>query len=370
MKRLLILSIYFINFLSFSCSNKEDIVDSIPIDSEDDYALASPPGVNIKVDPRVELLAVVQHFTTWADTRHAKFDFGYKHDIDNYFSKYSGHSAVQTSQSLTNSGFTYDAPVAFVLYHSNPPEFAQTTPYSDYLITRAGGEANLKNFADKLRAFATETGFMKFFLSRQKFYNHIQNVFIKTIGDTNYIKYLEDYYGEKKHSYNIIPTPLFHSGGYGTQVQNSDLIDIYNIPGPNSYANGELSFGDKNSILYILLHEFSHSFVNPVTEKNSTLINNSKALFEPIKSQMQQQAYTTWSTCVNEHLVRTIVARIQLNLRGVVYKNLIINSEVSKGFIYIPRLDSLLEEYEKNRNLYPTFESFFPKIIDLFNSLL
>lgn len=352
------------------CSNKEDLVDNIPVDSEDDFILAGPPGVNIKIDPRMELLAVVQHFTTWAELRHTKYNFGYKRDIDYYFSKFSNHSAVQASQSLTNSGFTYDAPVTFVLYHSNPPEFVQITPYSDYLINRAGGELNLKNFADKLRAFAKETDFMKFFSGKQKFYNHIQNGFIRTIGDTNYIKYLEDYYGEKKHSYNIIPAPLFHSGGYGTQIQNSDLIDIYNIPGPNSYSNGELSFGNKDNILYILLHEFSHSFVNPITEKNSTLINNSKALFEPIKVQMQQQAYTQWSTCVNEHLVRTIVARISLKLRGEAYKNSVVNYEVSNGFIYLPKLDNLMIEYENNRDVYPSFESFYSRIIGLFNSLL
>lgn len=369
MKRLLIFTaLTMLSFLN-GCS-KDNIVDSIPIDIEEESALPNPPGVNIKVDPRVELLAVVQHFTLWADQRHTKFNIGYKHDIDNYFSNFSNHAAVQKSQTLTNGGFTYDAPVAFVLYHSNPPEFTQVTPYSDYLIARAGGESILKDFADKLRAFAKETDFMKFYNGKQKFYNHIQNDMIKTIDDTNYTKLLEDYYGEKKHSYNILPAPLFHTGGYGPQVDNTDGMDIYNIAGPMAYSNGSLSFGNKDNILYVLLHEFSHSFVNPVTTKYSSQIDNSKALYEPISVQMQAQAYTSWETCVNEHLVRAVVIRLMLKLRGVSYKNMVINYELSNGFKYISRLDSLFAEYENDRIQYSTFEGFYPRIIGFFNSLL
>lgn len=369
MKRLPLLTALAIISLLISCS-KDNIVDSIPIDQEEDYALPNPPGLNLKVDPRIELLAVVQHFTSWAGTRHTKFDIGYKHDIDNCFSNFSNHAAVQKSQALTNGGFSYDAPVAFVLYHSNPPEFTQTTPYSDYLIARAGSESVLKDFADKLRAFAKDTDFMKFYNSRQKFYNHIQNDMIKTIGDTNYTKLLEDYFGEKKHSYNILPAPLFHTGGYGPQVENTDGMDIYNVAGPMAYSNGNLSFGNEEYLLYILLHEFSHSFVNSVTTKYSGQINNSSALYEPVKTKMQAQAYTQWETCVNEHLVRTVVARLALKLRGEVYKNMVINQETNSGFIYIRNLDSLMVEYENDRTKYPNFESFYPRIIELFNSLL
>jgi len=370
MKRKLIFLISFIIILTTSCSKKGGITESNPIDNGDEFSLTNPPGLNVKVDPRMELLSVVQHFTTWANTEHTKYDIGYKHDIDNYFANFSNDPAVQKSQELTNNGFDYDAPVALVLYFSNPPDFAQITPFSDYLISRVGSESVLKDFADKLRAFANGTNFMKFYNDHQKFYNRIQNNIIETIGDTNYTKLLEDYYGEKKHSYNIVPAPLFNAGGYGPQVQTSKGFDIFNVMGPMSYSNGDLSFGNKEYMLYILLHEFSHSFINPVTTQYLTQINNSAALYLPIKTQMQQQAYTNWETCVNEHLVRTVVARLSLQLRGETYKNMIINQEMNNGFIYIQKLDSLMVDYENNRNTYPTFESFYPQIINFFNSLL
>lgn len=358
-----------VQFLMLNCSGDNDSIN-IPVDIEEEIALDNPPDLIIKVDPRIELLAVVQHFTSWAEKNHTKFNIGYKYEIDNYFINYKNHSAVQKSQALTNAGFIYDAPVAFVLYHSTPPDFEQIVPYSDYLIKRAGGESNLKDFAEKLRSFANETNFMKFFESKRKFYNHLQNEIIRNIGDVNYIKILENYYGKKKHSYNIIPAPLFHSGGYGAKVLNDTDEDIYNITGPKNYSKGNLTFGDKDDILYILLHEFSHSFINDITEKYSAQINNSKSLFEPIKEKMMLQGYSNWQSCVNEHLVRAVVARITLQLMGEFYKELIIKNEISNGFIYISKLDLLLSEYENNRNQYPNFESFYPRIIELFNSLI
>ena len=370
MKKLFVLIILPVFLLCDSCSKKEVISESIPQDVEDDYALQSPEGLNVKVDPRIELLAVVQHFTTWASQNHTKFQFEYKYDIDNYFGNFSNHPAIQKSQALTNAGFTYDAPVAFVLFHGDPPEFEQTIPYSDYLISRAGGLSSLNEFAEKLRAFAKETDFMKFFTDKQKFYNHIQNQMIGTIGDTSYTKILEDYYGEKKHSYNIIPAPLFHPGGYGPQVEGSEGLDIFNVAGPMNYSNGSLSFGDKDYMLGILLHEFSHSFINPLTKKYLNQVNNSQVLFEPIREKMQQQAYSSWETCVNEHLVRTVVARLVLKLRGESIGNTVVNQEVNKGFIYVPQLYSLLADYEADRGNYPDFDNFYPRIIELFNSLL
>jgi hypothetical protein len=83
---------------------------------------------------------------------------------------------------------------------------------------------------------------------------------------------------------------------------------------------------------------------------------------------MIQQAYGNWQTCVNEHLVRVNVARFELT-RGQANHDTIIQLELSKGFIYITDLDILMERYEKNRAMYPTYESFYPEIIKLFNSL-
>lgn len=349
----------------FSCS-KDNPVVSPP---NDQNPFPQNPSLSIKVDARLELLAVIQHFTDWAAQRHTKFNFQYKNEIDSYFKNFSGHAAVTLSQSLTNSGFSYDAPPTFVLYHSDPPEFKQLYPYSSYLIQRAGGEEKLKEFADQIRSFASASNFMDFYNSHKQFYTDIENSIKGTIGDTDYVKILENYYGVKKAGYNITPVPLFHSGGYGPQISTADGDQVFDLCGPQSVVNNKPTFGTKDYLLYIVLHEFSHSFVNPITEKFSSDIAKSASLFLPIKDKMQQQAYGTWQTCVNEHLVRANTARFAVQIRGKSYHDMYLQSEINNGFIYITKLDSLLQIYESKRDVYKTYEDFYPEFIKLFNTL-
>ncbi len=51
--------------------------------------------VNIKIDERIELLSIVQHFTTWAEYAHNRYDLTYKSEVEEYFKPYSNHKAVK-----------------------------------------------------------------------------------------------------------------------------------------------------------------------------------------------------------------------------------------------------------------------------------
>ena len=263
MKKLVYIILLFIIISSCDDSVTEIEYDEIPL--EDEIILNS--DLIVKVDPRIELLSVVQHFTTWADKRHTKYESRYKSEVQKYFKNFSNHKAIQLSQELTNSGFSYDAPPNFVLYHSNPPEFEQITEYSDYLIARAGSKSKLVTFADELRNFAEEADFKSFIESQKAYFRKIENDIKRTIGDQNYIEIIENYYGSEQKSYNVVPASLFHNGGYGALIESVEGNDIYNICGPVGSSQGILSFGNESNFQYILLHEFSHSFVNPLTEK-------------------------------------------------------------------------------------------------------
>jgi hypothetical protein len=346
-----------LTLLFFGCDKDQDIVNPSPVGESQ---------ITIIVDPRMELLSVIQHFTSWSANGHIDSNVQYKKDIDNYFKGFENNAAVTKSEQLLIKGFGYDAPPEFMLYHSDPPEFKQIIPYSNYLISRALSESNLKDYADAIRDFAVKSNFMDFYNSHLNFYSEIESEAKKAVGDVDYIMALEYYYGEKKNSYTIILAPLF-ACNYGPQVKSATGKNIYCILGPTDIINNQLSY-DKNWTTYNLLHEFSHSFVNPVTAKYYSEIDKSKSLFEPIKTAMVQQAYITWETCVNEHLVRTNVARFALQ-GGKTYHDQIIQLELNKGFIYITNLDTLMEKYENNRGTYSTYEDFYPKIIKLLDSL-
>lgn len=128
---------------------------------------------------------------------------------------------------------------------------------------------------------------------------------------------------------------LFTSGGYGPRtIGENGLYDIYGIIGPTK-NDAEIPVFSKKNIKYIVWHEFSHSFVNPTTEKYSSEINDYEDLFKPIKNVMEKQAYGNWQTCVNEHIVRAIATRLSYIHDGKIAGDNLIIHEKSRGFYYI-----------------------------------
>jgi hypothetical protein len=329
------------------------------------------PKVKVTVDSRIELLAVVQFLSDY-DRRYrliTRFDIPYKQDVRNHFSKYKSHPAVKFFDQMSAEDFSYDAPPSAMLYLSEPPELTAELPFTAYLNGRAGGVKRLNRFVELLRDFAEETEFMEFFKAHNEtFQQMVTNAQMK-MGSIDYLQTLEDYYGMRQNSYNIILAPLF-VGGFGPRVERSDgKYDIYSILGLMNIEDGQPAFGSESSFRYIVWHEFSHSFVNPTTAKFSKEIDQYKALFEPISGRMSGQAYDNWQTCVNEHFVRAVTIRLTRREIGFAAGERALYSEKDRGFSYVQALCNSLAGYEEQRDLYPTFVDFYPELVKVFRVL-
>lgn len=338
------------------------------IKSEDLKPVVMKEGsLNIIVDPRIELLTSVQLNSDYEIL--GRINFKYRDDIKNYFLKFKNHKAVKKFSEMKRNGFNYDAPPAAMLYLSSPPSFKEEIPFHQYIISRAGGEENLKEFVSNLKDYSNESKFDDFYKKNSQFYETIVNNTYNSIKGLNLSNSLEDYYGIKHNSYNLIIAPLLHAGGYGPKVKRQDgSWDIYAIIGPGEVDSNIPKF-DTEFIRDLVWHEFSHSFVNPITEKNYNEICKYSDLFYPMEEIMKKQAYSSWQTCVNEHIVRAVTIRLTELYEGKEKAKRLIKIEKSNGFFYIEPICSKLLEYEKNRDRYKTFEEFYPEIIELLKEL-
>jgi hypothetical protein len=328
-------------------------------------------GINMMIDPRIELLAAVQAIGGYDE----KFDlitnenFPYKNDMKMYFYSFSKHEAVKTFDNMSSGNFCFDAPPTAMLYMSNPLNLTVKQDFSSYLKKRAG-EVTLNKFVEQLKNFAIDTKFDDFYISRKDFYKKVIDKNAELMGDSRYIDNLEQYYGMKQNSYNIILSPMFHNGGYGPKVENKDgSYDVYSIQGPADVKDNIPMFGSEEAFRYIALHEFSHSFVNDLTEKNKDEVNKYSKLYEHMKEKMIKQAYTTWESCVNEHIVRAVVLRLTYIHSGKEAYDKLMDFEKSNGFSFVPVLVMRLEEYENNRETYKNFEQFYPELIKIFEKM-
>jgi len=164
---------------------------------------------------------------------------------------------------------------------------------------------------------------------------------------------LEDYYGKEFNSYTIIASPiLFPQIGFCIKTDNKMEDNIYYIAGPFKQPNGKkyrYGFDSPTDIREMSIHEFGHSFINPLTEntQNRKLINSYAYFFAPIESSMKDQSYPDWWTCITEHLVRLGEIRIAtaMNDTARASANNLRNEYIeTKKFIYLSHLENEIIE--------------------------
>jgi hypothetical protein len=323
--------------------------------------------LNISIDPRMELLSVIQILSEYQNIVRTS---EYSKDILSYFGSFAGSKAVRkTNELLENQKFSFDAPVALMLHFSQVPELKQKTPYSDYLLKRGGGKENLDFYISDIQNFALETNFIRYWKSKQEFYKKIIDLTISELGNQDLVKTLEDYFLETQNSYNIIISPSFN-GGYGPSLPGiNGKLDIYSCISTTSNKDG-IPFLSKDVLSYYVLHEFGHSFVNPESSKYPERIQANSKLFGPIMSDMSKMAYGSWNICVNEHILRATHIRMKYQINDQVNISNLINQEKANRFIYIEPLVKKLLTYENQRDLKKiTFAEFYPKLIDVLDSL-
>ena len=323
--------------------------------------------LHISIDPRIELLSTIQLLSNYPVVNR---DLPYSKDVLTCFEGFSSLEAVTLTNSLLqNHGFSYDAPVTFMFYLSQPPELEPKIMFSDYLLKRSGEGNNLEQYRKSIKVFAETSNFKDFWNSKVPFYNKILDMTIADMGGKDLIKAMEDYFNETQDSYNIVIAPAFR-GGYGPKIPDTDgkehiyaCLSTTNMKDDNPYLSGE-------NLLNYVWHEFGHSFVNPLTEKYAKKVTSLNQLYEPIRNAMSMQAYGNWETCVNEHIIRAIHIRLMELHIGSQQSKALLESDLKSRFIYIEQLIEKLKEFENQRDRNKiTFSQYYPELLNVLDSL-
>jgi hypothetical protein len=323
--------------------------------------------LNITVDPRMELLSAVQVISEYPTINRKP---SYSNDLKQYFGKYSNHEAAKMTASLAREyGFVYDAPVNLMLCLSQAPELKAVHPFSDRLIERAGGKENLEKYSAALNEFAIYSHFYEFWEGNKPYYQKMVEYTAADLAGFNPVGKLEAYYNETKNSYTVTLSPSF-AGGYGIRIPVSNGgTDIYGCLNVSEIKDGILYFSQRG-LSYFLWHEFSHSYVNPLTDTFNEKINKSSGLYEPLESEMKLMACHNWENCVNEHIIRAVFIRL-LTLYG--NKNeaeVQLEKEKSLRFAYVKPIIEKLKQFEQQRDKNNiTFTEYYPTLITVFDSL-
>lgn len=113
----------------------------------------------------------------------------------------------------------------------------------------------------------------------------------------------------------------------------------------------------------LLVHEVGHSFVNSVLAENERfLAGPGGRLFAAVRERMEGLHYGSWSITVNESVLRAVVVRYLLAHGGPSAARQETARQLSAGFPWTLVLADALQDYEANRDRYPTFGDYAPAL--------
>lgn len=327
--------------------------------------------IRVGVFPQVELISIVQtisNYPTVFGFLMTKDSSDYKTDVINHFQSFQNHPAVQMFNrlSLQPRMLNFNAP-SFVMLHANENlELRTDIEPDEFVIQRAGGMDSLKVFLTLLLDFSEKSGFSQFYNNHLDYYQILVEKTIQSIGQTNYISELENFYGKQQKSYKIALVSLYDHVGFGNSLLCPDgKREIYNVMGPRNVIDDIPFFGDENYLKYMIRHEFSHPFVNPLTEKYWEYISDYFANYDSIPEDARKNICGEWQECINEFVIRSITTHLAAQTSPEEGRSFY-EKEKSRGVSYLDSLIERIKIYDLSRDKYPTFESFYYQILDEF----
>ena len=324
-----------------------------------------------EVDERVELLSVVFRLAGNFEYSMSKLD-RYTGDIDRQFGPFKTHPAVVMAKKLADdNGVGFDAVMFMAISLSEPPQLQPLVPFSATVPeARWGSTENALQFVSLLRQFYKDSHFETFYQAHRGLYTLAEQRFAATLTDVN-VGWFSTFYGMPAPAQFHIIIGLNDGGAnYGPRLVKPDgTQEFYAVMGSwTKDAEGNPTFD--RSYLPTVIHEFNHSFINPLVESHFAEFQGLQTVYDAVGSKMKQNAYGSTKVMVQESLVRACVV-LYLKENGAteaeVQKQ--IADEEKKGFVWTPDLVALLQTYTAQRSQFRNLAEFMPQIEAFFAAL-
>ena len=187
------------------------------------------------------------------------------------------------------------------------------------------------------------------------------------------LNWFHSFYGEKDNeNFNLVVSIGCGGGNYGTSYTLPNAKkEVFAIVGTWRIDESGMPVYEQNEYLPTIVHEFNHSFVNPLLIKYKESFEESgKEIYKAFEYEMsRQQAYGNWHIMLNEALVRASVIKYFID-HGASESEIqtMQNIDQNKGFMWMKGLVAELKKYDNQRGIYPTLESYIPNLSNAYKT--
>ena len=264
--------------------------------------------IKVKIDKRIEVLGVCLRLSDY----HEKFNhlvgdlknYPYLEEADRYFAKFQNHKAIKLlNECIKKLSFSYDAPVQLMLFLDEEWNFHGQNEYP--FVNRLKKSEVVLDFLKELKNFVKESNFEEFFNQHQDYYQQEIDSFnscFELSQVVDFMKKLKMNVASKHFVINL--ALLLTNGGYGYFNGDNVFCTMSRMADKEGNVDkiwGYNSAGEKS----LFLHEFSHSFVNPLTEKYWEQIDK-PVLDITEREVLAKNAYSDVFAIICEYVIRAI----------------------------------------------------------------
>ena len=322
--------------------------------------------VEVEASETIELMSIMARTASYREY-HMDMAGKYTEETEAWFAPFESHPAVTYMQSLMpNYGIGYDAVASMSLHIETNGKTVSLIDATT--LEKRWKNVNLDTCLMYINQFYTDTRFHEFYVQHQDFYDEGIRAFENNVMQYFHQDWYARFYGmPPEETFRIIIG--FTNGGhcYGPSRQlPGQGKEVFAICGYYLDQESGKAFENSVSIASILIHEFNHSFVNPRLEEeaNKALLDSiGEDLYALTKQLMNWQAYKNATTVLNESIVRAAVI-VYLEENGFTAEQIEAEmfDQLGRGFHWMPELVGALKDYTHHRDLYPTFNDFYPEI--------
>jgi hypothetical protein len=319
------------------------------------------------IDSRVELMSILFRLAGNQEYRQCRTP-AYDQAIEKYFASFRDHDAVQQAHALA---IAFDAPMKLAVNLRDVDSLAELIPFDrpGLHLYEGWNASKARDFLSAARQFAADSDFQAFLLSQQPLFAATDARLQAFIRDKADLDWFDRFFASPPPArLTIVPGMANGAASYAARVIDaSGTQEIYAIPGVSKVDSAGVPVFDSDWRT-IMVHELTNVYVSPAAGKFASQMETAaKQIYQPVAEAMQRQSYGNWRSMLYQSLARAATIEYIIEHDSPAAARAVVWQENAHSFFWMGGLVDLLETYRKNRQQYPTFESFMPRVVEFFN---
>ena len=324
--------------------------------------LGASAQIKLEVSETVELMGILSRtagFQEFSDDLAGQ----YSKDTEAWFAKYVEHPTVAYYKDIrAKYGIGYERVTNMAVHLDIDKGKVKLIGDRAELENNGWQNVDLDEFVKRLNKFYADTRFHEFFEQHKPFYDEFLKTYDSYVMGYLHPEWFERFYNgsEPTEQFRLIIGFTYGTTNNGVSRQlPGQPREVFAVCGYN--PNSQFTFDTS-----LPLHEFNHSFVNPLLDKAEnakTMQEVGTGLFQLSQSVMEQLHYNDWHIVINESLVRAAVI-VYFYEHG--YNKFAVNTlnieTLGNGFPWMLDVITAIRFYSAHRDQYPTLNDFYPEI--------